>query len=468
MNGLVSTLQGVRDGYPMKFIDLNREGGIGANSLYCELGPFKFLVDAGLHPKQVGFAAMPDFERIDDIDLDLVILSHCHLDHLGSLPVVMENHPEAAVLMSLPSVTLAERMLHNSCNVMKRQGSEFGIEEYPLFTHGDIDRLRDRFRGIKFDRPEVIKKDGEALEVTIFSSGHVVGAAGVQIVYKKRRIFFSGDVLFEPQRILKGAHFPPHHFDTIVLETTRGATERAPEKTREQEVERLLQTVNETLQGGGSCLIPVFALGRMQEILTIIRDARESGDLVEAPVFCSGLGMDLADYFDQISKRTGLVDFRRKVLKDLKVKPLPRNLKPGRDLKHNAIYVVSSGMLVEHTPSYQVASCILGYERNAICYVGYCDPDTPGGKMLDAPDAEAFAFDALDYTSPMNARIERFELSGHADRDELIEFAMAAEPRAIVLTHGDPPAREWFRETIQKVDSRINLLDPEPGAVYEV
>ncbi len=452
----------------MKLTDLNRDGGVGANSLYCELGAFKFLVDAGLHPKQVGYDAVPDFAAIKDAKLDFVVLSHCHLDHLGSLPVVLKNRPETEVLMSLPSQALAERMLHNSCNVMKRQRSDLGIEEYPLFTHEEIDGVGRQFRALRFDRPEKLEKDGETLEITIFSSGHVAGAAGVRIAHQQQRIFFSGDVLFDPQRILQGAHFPPHHFDTIVLETTRGATERTPEKTRESEVKRLLETINDTLQGGGSCLIPVFALGRMQEILTILRDARKDGDLAESPVFCSGLGLDLADYFDQISKRTNLVKFRRKVLQELKVKPLPRKLKPGRDLNQNAIYVVSSGMLVENTPSYQVASCLLGHERNSICYVGYCDPDTPGGKMLEDPDASEFEFEALDYTSPMKARIERFELSGHADRDELIDFTVAAEPKTVVLTHGDPPARDWFSETFNKVAPKIRVVDPVPGKQYEV
>ncbi len=452
----------------MKLVDLNRAGGIGANSLYCELGSFRFLVDAGLHPKNVGLEALPDYSRIEDVELDFVLLTHCHLDHLGALPVVLKNRPDTEALMSVPSAALAERMLHNSCNVMKRQREELSIAEYPLFTHEEVEKVALRFRAVPFDRPEVLKKAGETLEITIFSAGHVAGAAGIRVAHPAQRVFFSGDVLFEPQRILQGAHFPPHHFDTIVLETTRGATERSPETSRDSETDRLIRTINETLEGGGSCLIPVFALGRMQEILTILRDARKSGELVESPVFCSGLGMDLADYFDQISKRTNLIRFRRSVLEDLKIQPLPRKLKPGRDLRQNAIYVVSSGMLVENTPSYQVASCLLGYEHNAICYVGYCDPDTPGGKMLEDPEAEKFAFDALDYTSPMKARIERFELSGHADRDELIEFAVAAEPKTVVLNHGDPPAREWFRETFEKVAPKIRVVDPEPGRTYEV
>ncbi|MEX2380963.1 MAG: MBL fold metallo-hydrolase [Opitutales bacterium] len=452
----------------MKLLDLNRDGGIGANSIYFELGPFRVLVDAGLNPKKAGYAAMPDFARIDDVELDFIVLTHCHLDHLGSLPVILRRHPEATVLMSVPSVSIAERMLHNSCNVMKRQKEEADIPEYPLFTHGEIDRIAKQFVSMGYNSPLVYESKGEKLEVTLFAAGHVAGASAVQMTYGKRKVFFTGDVLFETQRILKGARFHKGEIDTIVLETTRGGTERPAGQTRSSEVERLLQTINTTITQGGSCLIPVFALGRMQEILSLLRDGRKNGDLVKCPIFCAGLGMDLADYFDEISKKTGLLSFRRKVLKDLNVQPLPRHLKPGRDLPGSGIYVLSSGMLVENTPSYRVASCLLGHPNNSICYVGYCDPDTPGGKMLESRTAKEFLFSAFDFTAPMKAHIDRFELSCHADRDELIAFTLAASPRAVVLTHGDPPARVWFQETLRDLAPEIEVLDPDPGRMYDV
>lgn len=450
----------------MKLIDLNRDGGIGANCLSLEIGPFHIVVDSGLHPKKAGLGALPDFSKIDGRPIDFFILTHCHLDHLGSLPVILREHPEATVYMSIPSSTLAPRMLHNSSNVMKRQKAEANIPEYPLFSHEEIDFLQTQFKGLPYDQSRIITKGNEEITLTLHSAGHVAGAAAVSLLYKHRRIFLTGDVLFTPQRILNGARFPAEACDTLILETTRGITPTDPAVTRESEVKRLIESVNHTLLGGGSCLIPVFALGRMQEVLTILRDARNEGTLVESPVFCSGLGMDLADYFDMIARRTGLINFSRKVLKDLKLKPIPRKLRPGHEPGEKGIFVVSSGMLVENTPSYTVASCLLENHHNSICYVGYCDPDTPGGKMLEHPKNTNFVFTAFDFTARLNASVERFELSGHANREELIDFALGSEPRAVVLTHGDPPARDWFAQTLTQARPNLQVIDPVPGQTH--
>ena len=84
----------------MKLTDLNRHGGIGANSLYLQLGDFHLVVDSGLHPKLAGRDAMPDFALLKDVKLDLVIITHCHLDHIGSLPVLLRHHPKVPVVMT--------------------------------------------------------------------------------------------------------------------------------------------------------------------------------------------------------------------------------------------------------------------------------------------------------------------------------------------------------------------------------
>lgn len=446
----------------MRLTDLNSDGGIGANSMFLEIGSFNVLVDAGLHPKKAGKEALPDFSLLKERRLDFVILTHCHLDHLGALPVVLREHPEAQVLMSVPSLPLAERMLHNSCNVMKRQRDELNLPELPLFTHREIDAIVPQFFPMTYNRTSRFDKSGEELAITFFPAGHVAGAGGVEMVHDGRKIFLTGDVLFTPQKILPGAKFPSRHVDTLVIETTRGGKESVEGVERASEVERLLETVREVIGRGGSCLIPVFALGRMQEVLTILHHAQVENKLPDCPIFCSGLGMDLADYFDEISRKTGLITFRRKVIEELGIQPLPRNMKPGRDLRQNAIYVLSSGMLVENTPSYRVASGLLGNALNAICYVGYCDPDTPGGKMLEAEAGEPFLFEAFDFETPVNAQVEHFELSGHADRDEIVEFALAVNPDTIVLTHGDPPAREWFMKELNRIAPGIRVIDPEP------
>ena len=452
----------------MKLIDLNRQGGIGANSIYVRIGCFNILIDAGLNPKELGYFAMPDFRLIKDVELDLIILTHCHLDHLGSLPVIAAQNPETPVITAIPNIDLAPRMLRNSINVMKRQREEHAISEYPLFVHRDVIALSHQLIAQRFGRSETYIKGSEKIDITLHRSGHIAGASAVEIVHNERRIVFTGDVLFEPQRTLPGAKLPTGTIDTLIMETTRGATERAPEYTRKGEVSRLIDQINTILDRGGSCLIPVFALGRMQELFKIIYEARLGKRIHNAPIYAAGLGMDICNYFYKIHEHTQLVDFSAKMMKKLRVRALDPNMRPGRNLPQQGIYIVSSGMMVEHTPSYKIAASLLPHKQNGICFVGYCDPDTPGGKLLDERTNESFFFETLNYRSPIRALIEQFDLSGHAERNQLVDYAVGSQARNIVLTHGEPEARDWFREKLGTLLPDCNVIDPKPLDNYTV
>jgi Cft2 family RNA processing exonuclease len=453
----------------MKLTDLNRYGAIGANCAHLQIGTLNIVIDSGLHPKKTGRDATPDFSKIRGVHLDLIIITHCHLDHIGSVPLLLREHPEAPVVMTTSSAMLIERMLHNSVSVMTRQKEEANIPGYPLFTHEEIDRLRKRFTGIPFGQAKRIAgAKNDAITIILHPAGHVAGAAGVEIHHKHRQIFITGDVLFDNQRTLPGAKFPAGHFDTLIMETTRGNTERPPEKARSLEVVRLIDTINETIQRGGTCLIPVFALGRQQEILSIIHDARKFRRLVDCPIYASGLGMDLADYLDEISRKTKHATFNRGIIKELKIKPAPRKLNPGEDPKRNALYIISSGMLVENTPSYILASGLIGNSNNTICFVGYCDPETPGGEILASRSGGTYLFKTAHVKAKIKARVEKFELSGHADREELLQFAVQSAPRAIVLTHGEPASRAWFAERLAEALPKTKIIDPVPLQEYQI
>jgi Cft2 family RNA processing exonuclease len=351
---------------------------------------------------------------------------------------------------------------------MERQRAEDNIPDYPLFTHTEIDRYAGRFTPLPYGHAKKFRGAHDAIEIIFHQAGHVAGAAGVEIHHKQRKLFFTGDVQFEAQRTCPAAKFPIDHFDTLVMETTRGATERPAGKERVNEVARLITTINETIQRGGSMLIPTFALGRMQEILSIIHDARKFGRVVDCPIFASGLGVDLCDYYDDIARKTKQVNFTRQILKDLKVRSLPRKLVPGRLPEESALYVVSSGMVVERTPSYIIAAGLAGHARHTIGFVGYCDPDTPGGHLLATKPGETLLFDKINVRTRLKARMERFELSGHADRDELLDFAQHCRPRAIVLTHGDPPARAWMAKALDRTMPKTKVIDPTPLQPYQV
>lgn len=447
----------------MKITDLNPGGGIGANCSLIEIGPFRILVDAGINPKKLGREAIPDFSLLDwDQSIDAIILTHAHLDHLGALPLASGHFPDAPILMSLPTMEVSSRMLRNSINVMKRQREEEGIAEYPLYTYRDLRMTEDQFCPTPFHHARYLSKGQESLKITLYPAGHVVGAASFRLEWQDQSIFHTGDILFTNQSTLPGATIPREKCNVLVMETTRGCNARGKHHTREIEVARLLEVIEKTIARGGSCLIPVFALGRTQEILNLLNEAFKNGLLPKTPVYAGGLGLALVDIFVKISKETKLVRFRKKVLDELGVKPIANPPIPGRNPREKGIYTLSSGMLVENTPSYTMAAALLRHSENTICFVGYCDPDTPGGQLLAHREGEPFLFNTLNYKSEVRADIERFDLSGHADREELVDFAHEMDPETIVLTHGDPEAREWFSQALPLRLPKTRVIDPAP------
>lgn len=445
----------------LKVTDLNRHGGIGSSCILIEIGPYRLAIDAGLHPKMTGTEAMPDYRASHQAPLDLILLTHCHLDHVGSLPVLMREHPKALLLLSKPSEKLAPRMLRNSYNVMNMQREEKGIKDYPLYTRGEINQMKHRTFGLAFGQPRFFGGiKGESLAVTLHPAGHVPGAASITLEYGHRRVFISGDVLFENQRILDGARLPRDPVDTLVIETTRGGKPRPKGENRTSEIKRLLQVLRKTLDQGGSVLIPVFAFGRMQELLSVLHDAVMGGELPRCPLFLSGLGIDLCDYFDEIARSHQQLHFSRDIIKQLGAEKVPDNLRPGRSPKRPGIYLLSSGMVMPNTASYTAAAALIGDGRNAICFVGYCDPDAPGGDILASKPGEEVLFEEIDFKKKVRAEIHQFDLSSHADREELLDFAISLKPNNIILTHGDDDARAWFRSELSHALPNARIVNP--------
>ena len=443
----------------MQLTDLNAPGGIGANCLLLQLDSLNIVIDAGLHPKLLGRAALPRLDRIKPLPIDLIFLTHCHLDHLGALPLLAKDHPNTPIIASRDTAHFYKRMLQNSYQVMDRQRLEHGVGDYPLYSYRDISACNRQMIGVLPGQPRHFESNnGERITFTLHESGHIPGAVGLLLEHRHRRIFHTGDVLFSGTDMMDGASFPSGDMDTIILETTRGTTERLA--SRESELERLLHTIRQTTSHGGSVLIPVFALGRMQELLTVFHKARAGGALRQMPIYVSGLGIELLNQFDQIAQKNKRLRARRKFMRELGAEKLPESHRPGSE--GPAIYLLSSGMMVENTPSYRAASALLGSHQNTICFVGYCDPDTPGGRLLKVRQGEKFLFKATNKTVQALAHIEKFDLSSHADRDELLEFALARHPRAVVLTHGDPEARTWFAERFRALDAGCKLVDPVP------
>ena len=255
----------------MLITNLNPDTDIGASGWLVEVDEHRILLDAGMHPKREGRDALPMYSKAGHLDVDAIALSHCHHDHLGSLPVACRRFPRAHVLMTELSYFLTERVLHNSVNVMTRQRDELGIREYPLYSHDEIDEIAPRFQGFKYNREiewAAFQKSRAGLPsptLEFFDAGHTLGSAGILLRGKKETMFFTGDVCFHDQTILRKARFDGVKADVLVMETTRGNRETPKNFTREKEIERLVAAIHDAQRRKGCILIPSFALGRTQK-----------------------------------------------------------------------------------------------------------------------------------------------------------------------------------------------------------
>ena len=208
------------------------------------------------------------------------------------------------------SYFIVERVLHNSVNVMTRQRDELGIREYPLYTHDEVDDIAPQFQGFKYNREiewASFNKSRAGLPsptLEFFDAGHTLGSAGIMIRGKKETLFYTGDVCFHDQTILRAARFEDVKADVLIMETTRGNRDVPTDFTRESEIERLVAAIHSALKRKGCVLIPSFALGRTQEILAMLALLMREGKLKPQPIYIGGLGRVFTEIYDLEAHRT--------------------------------------------------------------------------------------------------------------------------------------------------------------------
>lgn len=280
----------------MRIINLNPDTDIGASAWFVDIDGHRILLDAGMHPKREGRAGLPMFKAVINEDLDAVAISHCHHDHVGALPVALRHFPKAHVLMPELSYFIIERVLHNSVNVMTRQRDELGLKEYPLYTHDQVDDMAPRFQGFRYNREvewaayQKTRSGFVSPTLEFYDAGHTLGSAGIMIRSRKETLFYTGDVCFHDQTILRAARFEDVKADVLIMETTRGGRAVPQGFSRESEIERLTAAIHRALKRKGCVLIPSFALGRTQEVLALLALLMRSGKLKQQPIYIGGLG----------------------------------------------------------------------------------------------------------------------------------------------------------------------------------
>ena len=458
----------------MRIINLNPDADIGASAWFVGFEGHRLLLDAGMHPKREGRAGLPLFGAVRDQDVDAIAISHCHHDHVGTLPVALRHFPKANVLMSELSYFIVERVLHNSVNVMTRQRDELGIREYPLYTHDEVDEIAPLFQGFRYNREvdwaAFQKARGGFSPPTLefYDAGHTLGSAGIMVRGRKETLFYTGDVCFHDQTILRGARFEDVKADVMIMETTRGNRAAPQGFTRESEVERLTAALQRALKRKGSVLIPSFALGRTQEILALLALLMQGGKLKAQPVYIGGLGRVFTEIYDLEAHRAHRQHTNLQLHEALNLIVLDPGQADKMKLSSGRLFVLTAGMMSEHTAAHDLAVRMMGDERQSIFFVGYADPDTPGGRLKTAKPGEEFVFSPSAGRVTRRCDVQDFDLTAHAHREDLLDFVGRVSPRAVLLGHGNDDSRRWFEEQIRARHPKLKILQPPPGKPVEV
>lgn len=452
----------------MKFINLTRRTEIGANCYYLGSGAEGVVLDCGMHPKEEGEMALPLLTRLAGRPVSAILLSHAHLDHIGSLPVLMRQQPQARVFMTEPTAAIGDALLHNSVNVMIREREEVGVI-YPLFTHRETDRAMDRWQHCRIGQPFTVHgergsaRPNDELTFEYCPAGHVLGAAGILLRAEGRTIFYTGDVNFEDQTLIKGATFPESGIDVLIIEATRGDSPLPEDFSRAKEEERFATAIDRAFSRGGCVLVPVFALGKTQEVLTMLYKFKRNKVIADVPIYIGGLSSKMTEIYDRRANQSPRVLPRLQLFPE--VKPYVLNGKTIADApaRPHRIYALSSGMMTPKTLSNIFARRIIDRPEHSIFFVGYADPESPAGVLRRAKPNELVSLDSDEPAKPLRCRLEQFQFSAHASRESILAYIRKVAPKKVVVVHGDVPAVEWLRAAAAAALPESEIVVPRPG-----
>ena len=355
---------------------------VGRSCILLQLKGRNILLDCGIHPGRDGMDSLPFFDNMMDLgiepsDIDLILITHFHLDHSASLPYfTKETNFQGRIFMT-----------HATKAVMRTLISDYiKLTSDGLYDDNDLNECIKRCEVIDFHQ----SMEFNGIKFTPYPAGHVLGAAMFEVEIDGVRVLYTGDYSMEEDRHLSGAKICCEEPDLLIVESTYGTQHHASIEERES---RFTKNIEDIVRRGGTCLIPVFALGRAQELLLILEEYwRSSPDLQDIPVYyCSRLASKALHIYQtfvnmmnthirQISDIGNPFDFR--YIKNSTEKDLISQAQFGGLA---SVIIASPGML-QSGVSRQILENICDDDRNGVMLAGYSVDGTLANKLLANPN----------------------------------------------------------------------------------
>lgn len=437
---------------------------VGGSSILVNISGKNILLDSGIR-QGAAKDPLPNFRTIQEKGgVDAIIISHAHMDHTGSLPIISKEYPNAKIYMNNMTKDLVRVLLYDSLKIMNNREAEI-----PLYAEIDVQNMLDRVFTINYQVEFSIFDD---LTIVFYNAGHIAGASLVYIKSKEGALFYSGDFSLFSQRTVEGAKVPKLRPDAAIFESTYGDKLHS---NRELEEERLINVVNKCAANKGKMLIPAFALGRAQEIILILKKAINRGQLKKINIYVDGM----------IRNINGVYKFNPLYLKNSLGKKILRGIDPFYDnyikpiekpdereeifKKDEAVVIISSSGMLTGGPSSSYAEKIVSMENGYIVITGYQDEESPGRKLLNILEAmpEDRVLEINNKSMPVKCSIEKVGLSAHGDKSEIKALINMLAPKNVFLVHGNGEIIENLgRELIPEL--KANVFIPKLGDSYNI
>lgn len=436
-------------------------GTVTGSATLLRWGSRAILVDCGLF--QGGFDVdRKNRERFpfEPRELDAVVVTHAHLDHVGLLPRLAKEGFSGPIYCTKPTRPLAALVLEDSAGLQdeqaryaRKKGYSRHADPQPLYGPADAKRALELFQSIRFDDEREIFP---GIRLVYRRAGHLLGAASVEITAKDadgqpRTWCFSGDVGRYGVPILQDPQPSHRRPDALLLESTYGDRRHAPGDVKKD----LREVLDRTFARGGVVVIPSFALGRTQDVLYHLAALQHEGFLkTDQVILDSPMAINATQLYAQFAAEHD-ADFEALKLKD--EDPLAmdqfvraRSSEESRAInrKNGPLVIVASSGMAEGGRVVHHLKQRLPDPRNTVLFVGYQAAGTRGRALVEG--AQSVAIHGLSVA--VAAEVKNLSsLSAHADVDELVRWceALPGKPARIFLNHGEDPARKSLAATLE-------------------
>lgn len=435
----------------MELTFLGATGTVTGSKYLLKSGNRQILVDCGLFQglKQLrlrNWAKLP----INPAKIDTVILTHAHIDHSGYLPLLVKNGFSGKVYCSEATADLCKIMLPDSAHLQEeeaeyanRRGFSKHSPALPLYTKEDAEKALTLFVPIRFEQDVDL---GDDLTLRLSPNGHILGSAFVRLNNQQTSVLFSGDIGRANNILMR----PPVHIkqaDYLLIESTYGNRLHHDEDPKI----KLAAIINKTVKRNGVVVIPVFAVGRAQELLYYIHLLKASGAIAsDIPVYLnSPMAVDATEIFNHHQGEHRLsVNECRALFNNAHMVNSVEQSKALNETKGPMIILSASGMasggrVVHHLKAFAPNA------KNTILFVGFQAAGTRGAAMLDG--AESIKIHG-EYV-PIRADVQLLSnLSAHADYAETLDWLSGFEspPKKTFIVHGEPTAADAMRHHIEE------------------